>query len=152
MAGGRPTVYNIDVASQICGRIAQGQSLKEICRDDGMPCTSTVFKWLAEKPEFSDLYAQAREAQADVLADEIIAISDDGTNDWMERQNENGDSLGWVLNGEHVQRSKLRVDARKWIASKLKPKKYGERVVNEHTGKDGGPISFVFNTEDQGVL
>lgn len=70
---------------------------------------------------------RAREAQADTLADELLDISDDARNDWMKR-NHGDDDPGWVANGEHIQRSRLRVDTRKWIASKLKPKKYGDKL------------------------
>jgi hypothetical protein len=112
-----------------------------------MPDKSTVFRWLAVNEPFRDQYARAREAQADYYAEEIIDISDDGSNDWMERRSEAekgaGVNTGWVLNGEHVQRSKLRVDARKWIASKLKPKVYGDKLA---VGGDenAGPISITW--------
>lgn len=92
-----------------------------------MPDKSTVFLWLGKHPEFVDQYARAKEESADTHADDILEISDDGSNDWMERHAK--DSPGWVVNGEHIQRSRLRVEARKWIASKLKPKKYGDKVA-----------------------
>jgi hypothetical protein len=95
-----------------------------------MPGKATVFRWLGANEEFRDQYARAREAQAEALADEIIDIADDGHNDWMERNQ--GDAAGWVQNGEAMQRSRLRVDARKWVASKLLPKKYGDKLDHEH--------------------
>jgi hypothetical protein len=137
---GRPSDYSEEVAALICARIAAGESVRTICRDEDMPAMSTVFVWLAKHEGFQEQYARAREAQADAIMEDILDIADDGTNDWMERQNENGDSAGWSLNGEHVQRSKLRVDARKWMAGKLAPKKYGEKSAVELTGKDGGAI------------
>lgn len=121
--------------------------MRTICAEDEMPDKATVFRWLAVNEPFRDQYARAREAQADYYAEEIIEISDDGTNDWMERRSEAekgaGVNTGWVLNGEHVQRSRLRVDARKWYASKVAPKKYGDRLENTHSGPDGGPIETV---------
>lgn len=105
-----------------------------------MPNKSTVFRWLATHKEFSDQYARAREEQAEALADEILSIADDGSNDWMEKQDKNGQSIGWVVNGEAVNRSRLRVESRKWIASKLKPKKYGEKLAQEISGADGQPL------------
>lgn len=131
---GRPSTYSEEIAAKICSLIADGQSLRSICKADNMPASSTVFLWLASHKDFSEQYARARDAQAEALAEEILEISDDGTNDWMERKGEDGESLGWQLNGEHVQRSRLRVDARKWLASKLAPKKYGERLDVEHGG------------------
>lgn len=137
---GRPSVYNLDMATEICSRLASGEALKSICRDEAMPGLTTVYRWLASNSEFRDLYTRAREDQADTLADEIIEISDDGKNDWMKR-NHGEDDPGWVANGEHIQRSRLRVEARKWIAAKLKPKKYGDRLTQEVTGKDGKPLA-----------
>lgn len=137
---GRPSDYSPELANAICLRLADGESLRSICRSEEMPDKSTVFRWLDVHPVFCDQYARAREAQADALADEILEIADDARNDWMQRNHE--DDPGWVANGEHVQRSRLRIDTRKWIASKLKPKKYGERLSTELTGPDGGPVQI----------
>lgn len=138
---GRPSDYSLELVAVICGKLAGGESLRAICAAEEMPDKSTVFRWLAEHQEFRDQYARAREAQADALADEVLEISDDGSNDWMERKNSDDQSLGWVLNGEHVQRSRLRVDSRKWFAGKVAPKKYGDKLVQEHSGPDGAPIA-----------
>lgn len=73
-------------------------------------------------------------------ADELLDIADDGTNDWMLR-NDDGENVSYSLNGEHVQRSRLRVDTRKWLLSKLIPA-YAEKRINEHTGPDGGPVEI----------
>lgn len=127
------TTYSEDMALIICERLADGESLKAICEDDEMPARSTVFKWLAESGPFSDMYARAREEQADAIFDEILNIADDGRNDWMERRGE--EDAGWVTNGENIQRAKLRIDARKWMAGKLRPKKYGEKLELEHGGQ-----------------
>ncbi len=134
---GRPSDYNQEIATEICRRMTAPRSLRSICRDDeDMPAISTVMLWLTKHQEFSEQYARAREVMADALAEETLEISDDGRNDWMERQSEAekgaGVNNGWVLNGEHVQRSRLRIDARKWFASKLNPKKYGDKVGVEH--------------------
>jgi hypothetical protein len=126
------------MADTICDRIADGESLRAICRDKDMPVTSTVCKWLSKHPAFAEQYARAREAQADAIFDDILDIADDARNDWMERHGD--ESAGWQANGEHIQRSKLRIDSRKWMAGKLAPKKYGERIQQEITGKDGTPL------------
>lgn len=106
-----------------------------------MPSKTSVFRWLNDQPSFRDQYARAREAQAEHWADEILEIADDGSNDWMERRLKDG-ATETVIDHEHVTRSRLRVDSRKWLMSKLAPKKYGDKVVNEHTGADGGPVQF----------
>jgi hypothetical protein len=147
----RPTIYSEAIAASICERIADGESLRAICKDEGMPAKSSVFKWLIEHKEFSDQYARARETQADTIFDEILDIADDGTNDWMVKNTADGEAIGWRENGEALRRSALRVDARKWMAGKLRPKKYGDKV--QHTGADGeGPVSVVIQSSDAGLL
>lgn len=103
-----------------------------------MPCVATVFNWFRKYPEFLEQYARAKQESADAFIEEMQDIADDGTNDWMERHNADGKSVGWQLNGEHVQRSRLRIDTRKWIASKLKPKKYGDKI--ELAGDPSAPL------------
>lgn len=137
---GRPSSFTQELADTICERIADGESLRSICLDEDMPSKSMVFRWLATNVEFRDQYTIAREVQADAIFDEVIDIADDASNDWMERKNGDGESIGWQLNGDHVRRSQLRIDARKWIAGKLRPKVYGDKIVQEQTGPNGGPI------------
>jgi hypothetical protein len=133
---GRPTSYTEEFAAEVCARLATGETLSSICRDDHIPARSTVSQWVLDDREgFSVRYTRAREMQREVWADEISDISDTATNDWMERHGK--DDAGWIANGEHIQRSKLRVDSRKWLLSKLDPKRYGDRTHVEATGKDG---------------
>lgn len=138
---GRPSDFTQDMADLICERIADGESLRSICSEEGMPNKATVFRWLAAHDVFRDQYARAREAQADTLFDEILDIADDARNDWMAAHGE--DDLGWKANGEHIQRSRLRLDARKWMAGKLQPKKYGEKL--ELSGDPSAPLIPVLN-------
>ena len=118
-----------------------GESLRAICKPDDMPTRSTVFRWLAKADQkdadpdmiaFRDQYARAREEQADAIFDECLQIADDATNDYMESAGEDG-AVGYKLNGEHIQRSRLRIDTRKWMAGKLRPKKYGDKLEVEQT-------------------
>lgn len=114
-----------------------------------MPAESTVRLWAAEDREgFSAQYTRAREVGYLAMADETVEISDDGRNDWMERQSEE-DKERYVLNGEHVQRSRLRVDTRKWLLSKALPKMFGDKITQELTGKDGGPITTADLTDQE---
>ena len=108
-----------------------------------MPDRSTVFRWLAEKKEFYDQYARAREVQAEILADEIVEIADDSTNDFMEVQR--GKGVVTVCDQENINRSRLRVDSRKWVASKLLPKKYGDKQTVEHEGR----VNIVFKRDPE---
>lgn len=135
----RPSDYGPEITTAICVRLGLGESLREICRDDDMPDKSTVMRWLAQHPEFRDQYACAREAQADYFAEEIIEISDDGTNDWMERKNSDGTTYE-VENREVLNRSRLRVDTRKWLMARMAPKKYGDKI--EQNVQMDGKLEF----------
>lgn len=125
--------YSKELFDRICERIAEGESLRAICQGDDMPNKATVFRWLANDDKLSDQYARAREAQADVIFDEILDIADDAANDYMADTSDDG-AAGYKLNGENIQRSKLRIDARKWMAGKLRPKVYGDKLDVEHKG------------------
>lgn len=142
---GRPSVYTEAIAAEICARLSAGETLRQICRSEHMPDERTVRGWVLDDREgFSPRYARAREMQFEAWADEITEISDDGTNDWMERESKDGSSQT-VLNGEHVQRSRLRVDSRKWLLSKLKPERYGDKL--QHSGPGGGPVQHAHSIE-----
>ena len=134
----RPSDYTPELASEICAKLAEGQSLRTVCKEESMPCTSSVFNWFRKHPEFLEQYTRAKEESADAMAEEVLDIADDATNDWMSKNA--GDDVAFSFNGEHVQRSRLRIETRKWLMAKMKPKKYGEKVMQEITGKDGGAI------------
>lgn len=130
---GRPCLYTPDVAAEILRRLTEGESLRAICKDAHLPAESTVRAWAVEDLNgFAAHYARARDIGLDAMADELLEISDDGSNDWMERNG--ADSEGWSVNGEALGRSRLRVDTRKWLLSKMAPKKYGDRVALDHGG------------------
>jgi hypothetical protein len=125
---GAPTIYNNHIASVICTRIAEGESLREIVKDAGMPDRSTVYDWLIRHPIFADQYTRAREEQADTLADEIIAIADEQPEVIAVVDKNTGALIEHKLDNAFLQWQKNRIDARKWTAMKLKPKKYGEKL------------------------
>lgn len=141
---GRPTAFSQAIADKICARLIAPESLRSICRDESMPGKTTVLRWLDEREDFRTQYARAREQQADSIFDDILDIADDAANDWMERAGKEGDESTYELNGEHIQRTKLRIDARKWMLGKLAPKRYGDKVAL--TGEGGGPVSFIVET------
>ena len=132
---GRPSGYTQEIADVICERLANGESLRRICRDDDMPEMRTVMRWLNAREEFCQQYVRARELQAECIFDEMAEIADDGTNDWM--ASNAPDCEGYKINGEHVQRSKLRIDARKWMLAKMAPRKYGDKQQIDHVSSDG---------------
>lgn len=96
---------------------------------------STITRWLREDEEFREQYARAIDIRADTIFEEILEIADDGSNDWMQRHF--GDDVRWVENGEAIRRSALRIDARKWMLGKMKPKVYGDKQHLEHSGSVG---------------
>lgn len=148
---GQPTIYNPELRAELCLRLASGRTLRSVCRDDDMPCRRTVTSWLLldyEKKEdhpavhddFLRHYTRAREEQTENVHDEIVEIADDGSNDYIELEMKNGKKK-MLFDKEHVQRSRLRVDARlSWLAN-TEPKKYGKniKVESQALGKDGKP-------------
>lgn len=131
----RPTDYTTDLAAAICAELAAGRSLRSVCEDEAMPDKATVFRWLAKHEALRDQYARAKEESADALVEDMLAIADDGINDTYT------DPQGVQrADNDVIQRSRLRVETRKWIASKLKPKKYGDKIQQELVGPNGGPI------------
>ena len=143
---GRPCEYTAEIGDTICALLIQGYSLKEITttRQD-LPSQSSIYNWLLRGEEqkagefrlFLEKYTRARELQMDNMIDECIEIADNGTNDYVEREKRRGVVV--LGDHEHIQRSKLRVDARLAVAERLYPKKYSPRHLIDHTS-GGKPL------------
>lgn len=125
---GRPSEYSAEIADSICDAITTRDNdgklrpLWKICRDDeGMPSEASVYNWLRNYPDFLEKYARARELMADINADSIVEIAD---------------------TEEDPNKARVRIDARKWWAGKVQPKKYGEKVAL--TDADGGKLVIEF--------
>ena len=131
---GRPSKYTDKLADKICQMIAQGQSVRSICAKKDMISMQTFFRWLRENDKFREQYAQACKERSYAQAEEIIDIADNATNDYMEKLE--GD--GYIFNSENVQRSRLRIDTRKWLMSKMNPKVYGDKLDMTTNGNDIG--------------
>lgn len=126
---GRPSIYTKAIAALICGRLAAGESLRAICRDENMPQESTVRAWaLDDVHGFYAQYAKAREIGYSGMADELLEIADETSRDTI--KNKSGDE---VADTEWISRSRLRVDTRKWMLSKVLPKVYGDKVTADIT-------------------
>lgn len=144
---GRPSKYTKELADAICERLAMGESMRTVCIEETMPAMSTIFKWLRENDQFSEQYARAKQESADAMAEEILDIADNGTNDWETIELENGYEKE-VINHEVLARSRLRVDTRKWLMAKMKPKKYGDKIDMTTNGKElPTPIVNVFRND-----
>lgn len=123
---GRPTLFSQELADKICEKLATGISLRTACKAEDMPCIATIFNWFRNHKDFLEQYTRAKEESADAMAEEMLDIADDGSNDFMVIVKGNNEYV--VENKEVTNRSRLRVDTRKWLMSKMKPKKYAEKL------------------------
>jgi hypothetical protein len=129
---GRPSDYDGAIADVICAEIAtSSKSIRTICKAKGMPHAATVMRWLRTNELFREQYARAKEEQADYLAEEMLEIADS-----------DGDDEKPFVGSNHIQRDKLKVETRKWIAAKLKPKKYGDKIDMTSGGEKLPPINL----------
>jgi hypothetical protein len=135
---GRPSTYTPELTDKICALLAEGKSVRYIADLDGMPASSTIFQWLRKIPEFTEQYEKAKEESADALVSEMLDIASEMP--MIYEANAEGEMVATKLDSAGVARNRLRVDVIKWQASKLKAKKYGDKAVLEHTGKDGDAI------------
>lgn len=125
-------LYPIELEDVILARLENGESLRKICKAEGFPHESTVRKWARMDPEFMKKYRAARDLGYETLADELIDICDDATNDWMERNDP--ENPGYQVNLEHIARARLRIDTRKWVLAKMHPQIYGDKQQVDVSG------------------
>ncbi len=123
LTGGRPTLYSENLIDEICSRIAQGRSLRNVCLDDDMPAMSSVMKWLDENKEFSEQYREATTIREDLYFDEVLCIADSVKAEPAE-----------------IAKARLQIDSRKWVLSRMNPKKYGDKQSVELAGKNGNNL------------
>lgn len=145
---GRPSDYSLDLADRICEHLAGGRSLLSFCQQDGTPGYETVRRWLREdrkvNPDdpaeegFRVKYARAREEQADRHADRVLELAERME---VARKGRDYDEVAPLVAACHE---------RKWLASKMRPKVYGDKQAVEHTGEGGGPLTIEFRTVGEG--
>lgn len=133
---GRPSTFTQEIADEICARLATGETLADICRDDHMPAVRTVSHWKEASEAFKADFACAREEGYDRIASDCLRIADDTDNDTL--ITEHGDRP----NTEWISRSKLRIETRLKLLAKWDPKRYGDKVDVNHGGQDGNPVSM----------
>ena len=140
---GRPTDFTKELGDKICSLLAEGLSLRTVCLAEDMPNKSTVFRWLREKKEFCDQYDIAKQESSDAMGEEILDLSDSSL--------ELAQAVDPKASGAVVSAAKLQVDTRKWLMSKMKPKKYGDKVDVTSDGKQikGNTIMFGNFKEDE---
>lgn len=148
---GRPSKYDPEIAREMCEMLSEGIPLREICRSDPkFPAWRTVYDWMKKDADLSTAIACARDMGYDAMAEECLDIADNANNDWMERLDEDGKQVGWMVNGENIQRSKLRIETRLKLLAKFNPKKYGDRQVL--AGDDEAPLVLEHNFSVFGEL
>lgn len=120
---GRPTNYTPEMVDRICNELMAGKSLIKICEAEDMPHRVTVINWLGMYQDFATRYSKARESQADYMDDLILDTAN-------------------ASDPESAPADRVKIDAYKWRAARLQPKKYGDRVHKELSGPDGNPIKL----------
>lgn len=127
--------YTQEKGELFCELISMGLNVKQALRHPELPSTkTTIYLWLHENPEFAELYRIAQRGRAEAMVEEMVEIADDASDDVKMGPN------GPVLNSSSVNRSRLRIDTRKWIASKWHSERFGDKVTNEHTGAGGSSL------------
>jgi hypothetical protein len=122
------TVEQQAILDDLCLWVADGMTLRDFCRQEGKPSKSTIYRWKElAGDEYAGRFARARDEGFDAIAEECLSIADDATNDWMEKRNKDGDAIGWAINGDHVNRSRLRIETRLKLLAKWHPTKYGDQ-------------------------
>jgi hypothetical protein len=145
---GRPSEYSEQLADKICERIACSdlgleEVLQEISLTDGWaPHPSTVYRWLDDIPEFRDKSARARTFQSDYITDLAVKVARTPLIGRVEKTTQGEKSETQITVADNVERAKLIVQTLFKRAGQLNPKKYGERITNELTGADGGPLQI----------
>jgi hypothetical protein len=133
MPAGRPNSYTPEIATKVCAELAMGRSLRSVCKQDDMPCIQSIFNWFHLFPEFVEQYARAKEESADAMAEEILAISDE--TEEGKTITVRGDGNEEVKTEDMLGHRRLKIDTRKWLMAKMKPKKYGDKLDMTSNGE-----------------
>ena len=141
---GRPTTFTQSTGDEICQRIATGETLTSICKDLEIP-RRTVHAWREASESFHAQYARAKDDGFDAIAEETLRIADTPIEGIVSKVDDKGET---ITREDMLGHRKLQVDTRKWLLSKWDPKRYGDRIQTELTGKDGGPVAVIAATID----
>jgi hypothetical protein len=140
------SLFTDKLGEEICERMCNGEAPSVVCKDPRMPNYSTVLRWtLSDDPKyeaFRIMFEEARKIMWLYHADQMLQIADDSTNDYVDRYNKFTEETERVFDNENSQRSKLRIDTRKWLLSKMLPHVYGDKVDVSVGGRDGKPIAL----------
>ena len=131
------------MADRICDLTAtRCTGIQRLCAEfDDLPDPQTIYRWLNSFPSFREEYARAKDSQMQVLADEIVDLADQDR--ICEKVTIKADGSRETVTLDQVDRTKLQIDSRKWLLSKLAPRKYGDKVQQEVSGPDGAPLPAI---------
>lgn len=129
------TTYTPELADAICEKVETGTPLSRVCKMEGFPTAATVYRWLREYPEFLDKYSVSKRVQLEMLAEEMLELADDDSEDRG--------------NSTRVNRARVQIDTRKFILERLLPEKFGNKMRNEISGPNGGPVASVEIDKEQ---
>lgn len=139
---GRPSLYTPELGARICERLAKGELLIDICESDEMPRYTTVLDWSGSTarriPEFAEIYARAKELRLERMAEELVKLSDTPQ---LGEKVKTSDGKTEIVTGDMIEHRRLQVETRKWLLARLAAKTYGDKLTQQHTGPDGGPVA-----------
>lgn len=138
---GRPSKRTPEIEAEMLRRISEGETLRSICRDDHMPSFSTAYSWMDDDEDFSARFARAREKGEEAILQQCMDIADDDKRDWTLVQDNDGNITGVKVDGEHVQRSKLKIWTRMELLKRWNPKKWGDKVDLNHGVQPENPLA-----------
>lgn len=147
---GRHSTYNAEVADRICARLAEGETLRAICRDEGMPPWRTLYHWIEDHADFAARIARARELGFDAIAQEALSIAD--TPVIGEETEESDDGKTRVKRADMLGHRKLQVETRLKLLAKWDPKRYGDRVDLNHGGQADNPVQLLLSSLSGNVV
>ena len=138
---GRPSKRTPELEDEIMRRISEGETLRSICRDDHMPSWTRIYDWMDTDPDLSARFARAREKGEEAILQQCMDISDDDKRDWNLVHDNDGNVIGVKVDGEHVQRSKLKIWTRMELLKRWNPKKWGDKVDLNHGVQPENPLA-----------
>lgn len=149
---GRPTTYTEDNEQKVLIHLATGGSMNQLKEMEGYPYPSTVYEWIFKHEDFREKYIAARAIGMFAWAEDCIDIADDGSNDYMEKLNRDGEQIGWQVNGEYVQRSRLRVNTRQWYMERINAKVFGDKKQIDHGVTEEGALGALLQSVSGNTL
>jgi len=151
---GRPNAYTPENVDAVLMHIATGNSVNSLIREENEHLVSpaTVYRWIWQHDEFREKYISAQTIRSFAVSEELFDIADDGSNDWMEKLDKEGEQVGWQINGENVQRSRLRAQVRQWHLERINGKIFGDKKQIDHGIPEESPLGALLQSVSGNTL